>query len=298
LTGPFRCAADSLGRSEPVAGTASTVRAFCLLEFSGAWGTDILRDSRLPGRFRQAWGAQCETTLVRPLLIRRHGRSEPDGCRVFLAYAHRDRPWVETARLDHLDEVLGLDLASLGAGRSVGLEPHDAPLFCVCTHGRHDACCAERGRPVARALSHAYPEETWEVSHIGGDRFAGNVLVLPDGLYYGRVEPESAARLAADHLDGRLDLDRLRGRSAYGMATQSAEIHLRRHIGESGLRALRLLGHERSGDLTRVVFDVAGRQYDVRVRTFVDRDAEHQLTCRAVRRNPVVVHDLVAIEPR
>ena len=27
------------------------------------------------------------------------------------------------------------------------------PLYGVCTHGRHDACCAERGRPVCAALT-------------------------------------------------------------------------------------------------------------------------------------------------
>src|SRR4029453_5830608 len=58
--------------------------------------------------------------------------------------------------------------------------------------GRHGACCAERGRPVAAALAQAHPEETWEVSHIGGDRFAGNLLVLPNGLYYGRLDPGPA----------------------------------------------------------------------------------------------------------
>ena len=32
----------------------------------------------------------------------------------------------------------------------------------------------------------------WQSSHIGGDRFAGNVVFLPEGLYYGRVEPAEA----------------------------------------------------------------------------------------------------------
>src|SRR5690606_7696048 len=119
--------------------------------------------------------------------------------------------------LGDIHEVLDLDLAALGAGRSPGLTRVDDSLFCVCTHGRHDACCAERGRPVAAALEAAHPEQTWEVSHIGGDRFAANMVVLPHGLYYGRLDAVSALGVAGTHLAGGLDLDHLRGRSGLGM---------------------------------------------------------------------------------
>ena len=120
----------------------------------------------------------------------------------------------------------------------------------MCTHGRHDACCAERGRPVAAALSAAHPEDTWEVSHIGGDRFAGNLLVLPHGLYYGRLDAPSAIAVAGDHEAGQLDLDHLRGRSGYAMPVQAAEIALRRELGETRNDALRLTGRQRSADET------------------------------------------------
>ena len=44
----YRCAAAALARDEPLAGTASTVRAFLLVENAGPWGTDALHDARLP----------------------------------------------------------------------------------------------------------------------------------------------------------------------------------------------------------------------------------------------------------
>ena len=117
----------------------------------------------------------------------------------------------------------------------------EGPLFGVCTHGRHDACCAERGRPVAAALTASHPAETWEISHMGGDRFAANMVVLPEGLYYGRMDPGSASQVAWLHEEGRVDLDRLRGRSSYPMHVQYAEIALRRHLEEDRLDAVRLL---------------------------------------------------------
>ena len=117
----------------------------------------------------------------------------------------------------------------------------DGPLFGVCTHGRHDACCAERGRPVAAALTASHPAETWEISHMGGDRLAANMVVLPEGLYYGRMDPGTAPQVASLHEEGRVDLARLRGRSPYPMHVQYAEIALRRHLEEDRLDAVRLV---------------------------------------------------------
>ena len=43
-----------------------------------------------------------------------------------------------------------------------------------------DACCAEKGRPVARALDRAHPRRRGR-SRIGGDRFAANIRSAPAG---------------------------------------------------------------------------------------------------------------------
>ena len=294
MSADFRCATSSHSRAEPLHGTASTVRAFLLVESPGPWGVDALRDGRLPLQVRDQLGRRTRERGVRPLMIRRHGRSTPSGVRVFAAYADADRPWCETATLDHPAQILDLDLASLGAGRSPGLAPHEAPVFLVCTHGRHDVCCAELGRPVAAALASAVPEQTWEVSHIGGDRFAGNVLVLPEGLYYGRLDAASGPAVARQHLAGRLDLDHFRGRCAYPFAVQAAEWMLRGELGLTGLRALTLRSHRRVADLTEVLFDAADAAWRVSLRHSVG-DPE-QLTCQALRPNPVPAYEPLTIE--
>jgi hypothetical protein len=201
-----------------------------------------------------------------------------------------------------LADVLDLDLEGLRAGTGAGLAaPADAgdegdptSLFCVCTHGRHDACCAERGRPVAVALAQAHPDETWEVSHIGGDRFAANLLVLPAGLYYGRLDAVSALSVAGSHLTGQLDLDHLRGRSGWAMPVQAAEIALRRDLAETRDDALRLVRRRVADGVTEAVFDVAGAQYAVRVRS-VPGAEQHRLTCRASRANPALEHTLLDV---
>lgn len=291
----FRCSVEAEHRGDELAGTASTVGAFLLMEHPGPWGVDALRDSRMPAALGPALRRHTAGRGVRPLLIRRPGRSPAAaGVRIF-AVSTGPVPWVETAALPDLEAVLDLDLAALAAGRTLGLARHHEAVFCVCTHGRHDTCCAERGRPVAAALAATDPELTWECSHIGGDRFAGNVLVLPEGLYYGRLDPANALRMAAAHRAGRLDLDHLRGRASLPMPVQAAEIALRRLLGEDGLDAVRFRGRSGTEGETVARFGAGGRKYVVRVRSAVGDDAV-RLTCRAAVESPVPRHRIEAIE--
>ncbi len=294
MTAPFRCAVESSGRPDDLAGTASTVRAYLLVEEPGPWGVDALTDSRLP--VGTALRDAARAARVRPLLVRRQGRSSVEsGRQVFAAYADPVRPWLETTTVQRPEDLLDLDLAALGRGESPGLTPADGPVFAVCTHGRHDTCCAERGRPVCAALAAAHPAESWQVSHIGGDRFAGNLLVLPHGLYYGRIDPVAAIEVAGAHASGHLDLAHLRGRSGWAMPVQAAEIALRRQLGETAIDAVRLVGRRVDGADTRVELEVAGRRWSVAVHTVTGPDSA-RLTCRALRDNPLPTHTIRSIE--
>jgi hypothetical protein len=311
VTSTFRCSASSAALAEPMAGTASTVRSFLLLEVPGPWGVDALRDGRLPAELSAELERRCEGLGIRPLLVRRHGRTRTRQTRCFGAYADPHRPGMEAATLDRPEDVLDVPLDRLGRGESMGLRAHPEPLFLVCTHGRHDVCCAEHGRPIAAALAASYPQLTWECSHIGGDRFAGNIVVLPDGLYYGRADSHSGPRIAKTHLAGRLDLDHLRGRAGFRFPTQAAEWHLRRRLDLTGTSQLRLERERIGADVTEVVFAVhavgavgavgaagavegSGR-WRVRVRT--GRGEPCQLTCRVERPQRPLRFELLDIEP-
>jgi len=226
---------------------------------------------------------------IKVLLARRHHRAHRDDhYRIFLAVP-RKRLLLRSTFVDPR-ELLDVDLDGIVEGRYPDWPRVEDSMYCVCTHGRHDACCAERGRPVAATLTASHPQQTWEVSHVGGDRFAGNLLVLPEGLYYGRVDPASAEALVALHADGRLDLDRLRGRSSYPMPVQHAEVALRRHLDEDRLDALRL--RRREGPTS--VFVHEDDEWAVTVERL---ETEHaQLTCAVQRLSPVPVHRVVSME--
>lgn len=293
----FSCAAASSLRDEPLSGTATHVRTWVLLEHSGPWGNDALLDARLPDGLGAALKQQARTYRAKILLVRRaRAKRDPEQLNIFVADAHPRRPRVEHGTVADLREVLDLDLTAFREGGSAGLAAYDGSLFCVCTNGRHDACCAEFGRPVAMALDDAHPEQTWEVSHIGGDRFAGNLVVLPEGLYYGRLDPQRAIGVAGAHLAGELDLDHLRGRSSYPMPVQAAELHLRRRVGATRVVDVALVRRTVDGDVTTATFAVAGATYVVRVRTLLAPETATRLTCKAHRDNPIPRHELLAVE--
>jgi hypothetical protein len=272
-----RCSVRSSLRNEPMVGTASTVRRYLLLESPGPWGAEVLRDSRLPLEVKRELRVRSRRTGVRVLLIRRHDQRAGGASRqFFIADAGLPKPTLVHGELSDLREILDVDLA-----QPANLQARDDAQFLVCTHGRHDPCCAERGRPLARALSVAFGEQTWECSHLGGDRFAGNLLCLPHGLYYGRVAPEDAAVVAATHLAGRLNLNHLRGRAAYAFAVQAAEWHLRNRLQLVGIDDLVLAEHHTEGADTVSIFD-AGESGRWSVRITTSRARPHPLTCSAV----------------
>jgi len=293
----WRCAAASLEREEPVAGTATHVRTWLLVEHVGPWGSTALLDARLPDGVGPELRRRAQEHRAKILLIRRYSSkpSTDEGIRVFAAYADPVAPRLESGVVADARDALDLDLGAFRAGGTTGLASYDGQIYCVCTNGRHDTCCAELGRPVAKALAQAHPEETWEVSHIGGDRFAGNVVLLPHGLYYGRLDPGSALAVVAAHRAGDLSLDRLRGRSSYPMPAQAAEIALRRKLGLTGIGDVRLTRLSVDGDVTRVVFEAGSSGYAVSVRTTRPADASARLTCKAARPEPVPSHEVIGM---
>ncbi len=142
-----------------------------LVEQPGPWGEYALERNRLPPDAAAAIRLRCRQHRIRAILIRRWGGFGPEGRRVYLAHTGEREPWLEAAVLPDpadLSALLDADLAALGRGGRPGLgEPMDRPLYLVCTNGGRDPCCAERGRPLFRALEPALADRIWECSHIG-----------------------------------------------------------------------------------------------------------------------------------
>jgi Sucrase/ferredoxin-like len=201
------------------------------------------------------------------LFIRRRERRSSEEIHVFWGRSVERESWLSGTVVDSYDDVLALDFD--GAG-----DASPQPLFLVCTHGKHDACCARRGLPVFETLRELVDDgAVWQSSHVGGDRFAGNVVCLAEGLYYGRVEPADVLGLVEAQLAGRICLERYRGRSCYSFPVQAAERAVRESSGILEVDGLELLS------TSPIRFRAGGTVYEVEV---VREEGElAYLTCNA-----------------
>jgi hypothetical protein len=273
---PDRCSLRSLAADEPLAGTASTIRRWLLVTHDGPWGRDGLLDARLPRGLGGALRDVGRRSAARVLLIRRPGRSPEPGRVACFAIDTRDR-WIGRRDLERID-----DAAMLDPRARRDFEPEPGPVFVVCTHGRRDPCCAERGRPLAQALAAAAPTASWESTHVGGDRFAGNVVAFPEGITFGRLAPDEAAGLVTAFAEGRIaPIDRFRGRTRDPWDVQAAEGTLRIRLGLEGIDDLELRGRAVDGDASIVTFatPVGGH----RVRLTRVAGPPMRLTCHSTR---------------
>jgi hypothetical protein len=263
------CSDVSLENDEPLAATASRVDHWILVEYRGLWSRDAIAGSGLSDQVKQRLREQAAARQHTKLLfIRRTERRRLPGLAVLWGSSPERGGSFFRAEIESYEDVLELDLTAAG-------EPYRSPLFLVCTHGKHDRCCARHGRPLYQALDElAEHEWVWQVSHVGGDRFAGNLVVLPDGLYFGRVTAAAAWPVLDDYLAGRIRLEHYRGRSAYTCATQAAERVVRESAALSGVSDLEL-----EQERPVVVFRGGGRRFELDV-TAAPGPLSH-LTCTA-----------------
>ncbi|WP_326548588.1 sucrase ferredoxin [Mycolicibacterium sp. ND9-15] len=251
------CSDQSLARDDPMYGTASAGSSWVLLELSGAWGSSAFLQSPncIDPQLGRAVVRRIEKAGMRIAAIRRHGRRpETPRWRWFVAHCGVGSEALHHGEVDGPEDFL--ELALDGSDGQLSADP----LIAICAHGKHDQCCAVRGRSACRAIATAYPDFTWECSHLGGDRFAATMLILPEGLCYGRVDSTDSAALVHRYFEGRLDNRFLRGRTSLPHAVQAAQYFARERYSDDRIDALHPISVERGDHRIRVLLDgEAGR---------------------------------------
>lgn len=292
-----RCATAARHRGDPWLGTAAPTSRWLLVEHPVGWAPAALRSAGIPPPLGQRLDRAALAVGGRVLLIRRPGRrhrpttSPPPARRWAVVLGDGSQRWGSWQDPADLDEPLRLfehpAAASPEAATGGDTAPDvPSPLLLVCTHGRHDTCCAVRGRPLAQALADRWPELVWECTHIGGDRFAANLLVLPDGTVYGGLDPHSGVAVVGRHLAGIVDTVHLRGFSSAQPPVQAALGEVLRRFGPAGPNQVSAGRVDRAANTRGLVVEVLGRR-PVPGRVLVQVDRVDQppalLTCHATR---------------
>lgn len=228
---------------EPLAGTADPVDVWILIEYRPTWRARAHDDNELPPELR-AWLAAGSAALAaqglraRPQFIRQPTRTAL-GVRLFLGTPSGlfNYDFAEHSGLLAFDLVTAVTEPAVAAIA--------APHYFVCTNGQRDVCCARFGLPVFSALTEVAGDRVWQVTHLGGHRFAPNVLVLPQRALYGRVSPDAVPAFLETVESGRLAFPFLRGRTSLPRVAQAAEVF----IGRDDLELESVAGDDRQAQV-------------------------------------------------
>jgi Sucrase/ferredoxin-like len=277
----FRCSVAAEVRGDPMVGTAPPQARVLIVHQPGAWGPRGLVESRCDPHVARRIDAAAAAQGMRLQATRRPGKHEPGvpfgGYDVGIADTTPGTAKITWWRVDDLAEM-ATELEG-GWPRLTPVEIDTAPLYLVCAHGKHDACCALRGRPIAQAIQRLRPGRVWETTHLGGDRFAANVLVLPTGELYGRVSEHMAPDLVRSAEAGEILPAQLRGQIGLSSVAQAALIFAYQQLGINGRTALTASFVRRIDDEHSEVTLVAPRaRLIVTVESEIREGA--QLTCR------------------
>lgn len=291
------CASVALLHGGDPSGTAASMTSWLLVEQPGPWPADAL-ERYLAEVIDEDRMAKLREAGLRPLLIRRpgrHARSTDSSRAVFVGSGRPGERWLERIDVADAAELAKVDLEAVARGESGHGQAVTSPMLLVCTHGAKDMCCAVRGRPLATALADDYPGLAWEVSHVGGDRWAGNLLVVPDGYLHGQLEPAKAALVAKAAMAGQVHPDYLRGRTTATTSwEQVAEIAVRRHTGFTGVDDVLAVG-ARAGDSQdeqTVLVAAHEQRYEVRMRR---QRTSSSTGSRCAERLKLVTHPVIEL---
>ncbi|SFF23189.1 hypothetical protein SAMN05216251_1105 [Actinacidiphila alni] len=294
--GRFFCADAARIRNDQLAGTAPYGTVWILIEYRQGWPVNGFDGLALDPATKAVVYAAAQRARARILLVRRTGRRRP-GAESRWAVLRHD---ASGALLQQWGTwCLDTDLAQVAQALTTGGASGLPPVALVCTHGTHDACCAVRGRPVAAALAERWPDLVWECSHVGGDRFAPNLVVVPDGVYYGGLDADTSLSVLEDHLADRIRPDHLRGYTNLAPPQQAALIAVLRRFGPAGRHDYAVGASVRSDEGWHI--RLTGRPpYPavIDVEVTVGHEPARQLTCRGPAKNAAARYDVTSVRAR
>ncbi len=290
----YFCSTLSLEASEPLYGSAPEKQVWFLLEYNRPWGAQAFPESDLSEAVKtriSGWLNSVPNSNI--LLIRRPGQQNAT-LTFQVVFATESSPHAYAFELADYDDLLTIDMPALVKGDVVYADHYSTdPLYLVCTNAKRDQCCAKYGVGIYNELRRYAGERVWQCSHLGGHRFAPTSLFMPQGICYGRIQPDHVGTMVEAHVQGRIFLDHLRGRVCYDGPAQAADYLLRAQNGITAMDAVKHIETQAAGTNAWIVqFEVNGETHSIRLNK-VKTDAEIFTSCFNDKRE--VVSDYVLV---
>jgi hypothetical protein len=294
----FFCSIESRRHDEDLLGSAPNADVWFMLEHYGRWGSKAFNESDLDADLKAQVNTQLAAIPNSRLLLVKQDAAPEGGLRFFAAVASANPPTLYEFRLSDYSELGAIDLAALAAG-DARYADHivERKMAVVCTNGLRDQCCALNGMKAYMGLKVEFPEEVWQSTHHGGHRYSANMLAMPHGLSYGKMDQEGED-IVRKFLAGKMPLGHLRGRSTLPGPAQAAEGLLR---AQNGARSPEAYAFEslqaQQDDQFQVVFREldSGDQREV----FIKQHKSDELiyvSCVGDKQSPLIHYDLIGIQ--
>jgi len=293
----YFCSLLSAQAQESLHATASHGEVWFLLENHGIWEGKAFEQSDIPGALKNHLSAVVRATPgSRVLMIKSgHGRMA-SGISFFVVHSRETSSAIYEFTVQRYEEILDLDIqAVLDDSELYRPSLRKEPLYLICTNGKRDPCCAKFGMPVYAAMLAQVGSQVWQSSHVGGHRFAANLVCFPHGLYFGRLTPGNVKQVLDRYQQGKIHLEFYRGRACYPEEVQAAEYHRRRETGELGLEAFTFQDFEQQGEdtwLVRFREAASGRQHQLHIQRELS-NLELPQSCLKAETSPLVTYHLL-----
>ena len=225
------CSEYSLNLNEPLGGTAGHAEHFFFITWPKTkWGRKAFQDSDGAWTSQYSEWKDSQTEMhggILTRLIQHPGQIDSERLKI---YAYPEEIVYDNIPTKEVFEVLENHLKGSYKNYLPISISSNRQLF-VCTHGKHDQCCAKFGQQLFDTLRKSIPDtdhtvEIWESSHLGGHRFAPTVLDMPSGKMYGRLEPSLINALLYE----KLPFELYRGNVFYPAWLQVVELEILKYL--------------------------------------------------------------------
>jgi hypothetical protein len=202
---PFFCAHMSRASGEDPIGSAPLIATYIAIECPQPWAANAIESKAVPENLSAF--IQNANAAQRPIkfLLIQAAKPNPTGETRVLVFHQQPAPaggytrhafqFAQIAEVaPFLDRYLAMPVRT--PVRTPGQSIKPMRDFLICTHGSHDTCCARYGKPLFHQARGIVADlglndvQVWQVSHIGGHRFAPTAIAFPDGRYYGGLDGE------------------------------------------------------------------------------------------------------------
>ncbi len=285
----FFCSAASRYFKEQLAGTAANSNTFILIEHFNPFPEKIIQ-----AHFDKTWLQEIldlAKQLKGKVLLIRNKHTNFNDCKItFVDCKQCLYCTIETT----LKKAPTIQLADYI--NAANTQWRGDPFFVICTNGKKDKCCAKFGYTVYKFFESFNANiDVWECSHVGGDRFAANVVAMPFGIYYGHVGVEDVGHIMVRTLLRKIYKNKFRGLSRRSFCEQAIECYLREHLQNYDIDFeihLHLIHHQNDFYTANITTHPMRNNYTITIRR-EKIDYPHFLTCKSSKKENLSKFQLV-----